>query len=249
MTSSSQSPSPAPRPTRAMVLAAGLGKRMRPLTATTPKPLIEVAGRSLIDHALTTLTKAGVEEAIVNVHYLADLVEVHVKRRAAPRIIISDERAELLETGGGITKALPLLGEAPFYSWNADSFWIEGASSNLSRMAESWDDGKMDGLLLLASTVSSVGYDGIGDFTMDAEGRLKRRTERTVSAFVYCGVALLHPRLFAGAPSGKYSLNVLFDKAIEAGRLCGLRLDGTWLHVGTPEAIREAELAIQASAA
>lgn len=232
-----------------MVLSAGLGRRMRPLTATTPKPLIEVAGKALIDHALDRLAAAGIEAAVVNVHWLADLVEVHVGKRRAPRIIVSDERAALLETGGGLTKALQDLGPDPFLVLNSDSFWIEGARPNLEILIERWDDAAMDGLLLLASTVNSVGYAGAGDFEMDKHGRLQRRGERKVAPFVYSGVALLHPRLFEDAPDGAFSLNLLFDKAIEAGRLFGARMDGLWLHVGTPEAIAEAEAAIAESAA
>ncbi|PLX37738.1 MAG: mannose-1-phosphate guanylyltransferase [Hyphomicrobiales bacterium] len=230
-----------------MVLAAGLGKRMRPLTATTPKPLIEVAGRSLINRNIDRLANDGVETVVVNVHYLADLVEVHVRHWQEPRIVISDERRQLLETGGGIAKALPLLGNDPFYLLNSDSFWIEGAKSNLGRLADTWDDERMDGLLLLASTVVSTGYDGDGDFTMGPDGVLERRAERTVAPFVYSGAAILHPRLFKDVPEGPFSLNVLFDRALEEGRLFGIRMEGVWLHVGTPRAIRDAEAAIRAS--
>ena len=234
---------------RAMVLAAGIGKRMRPVTATVPKPLIEVAGRALIDRALDRLAAAGVEEAVVNVHYLADLVETHVRKRKAPKILISDERAGLLETGGGIAKALPLLGPDPFYVMNSDSFWIEGPRPNLDWLTSAWNDDAMDALLLLAPTVASIGYYGPGDFVMDKAGRLARRPERTIAPFVYNGAAILSPRLFEGAPEGAFSLNVLFDRAIAAGRLYGARMDGIWLHVGTPEAIREAELSVAESAA
>ncbi len=234
-------------PKTAMVLAAGLGKRMRPLTATTPKPLIEVAGRSLINRNIDRLANDGVETVVVNVHYLADLVEVHVRHWQEPRIVISDERRQLLETGGGIAKALPLLGNDPFYLLNSDSFWIEGAKSNLGRLADTWDDERMDGLLLLASTVVSTGYDGDGDFTMGPDGVLERRAERTVAPFVYSGAAILHPRLFKDVPEGPFSLNVLFDRALEEGRLFGIRMEGVWLHVGTPRAIRDAEAAIRAS--
>ena len=236
-------------PKRAMMLAAGLGKRMRPLTATTPKPLIEVAGRALMDHGLDRLEAAGVEEVVVNVHYLADLVEVHASRRQRPRVHVSDERGALLDTGGGIAKALPLLGPEPFYLVNSDSFWIEGVSPNLARLANAWDETRMDGLLMLAATVPAVGYDGPGDFMLDGDGRLSRRPASKISPFAYSGAAILHPRLFDGAPEGRFSLNVLFDRAIEAGRLFGVRMEGVWLHVGTPEAIGEAEAAIQQSAA
>ncbi len=233
-----------------MVLAAGIGKRMRPLTATVPKPLIEVHGSSLIDHALDALERAGVEETVVNVHYLPTLIEAHLARRkAGPAIIISDERKQLLDTGGGIVNALPKLGPDPFYLLNSDSFWIEGARPNLHWMAASWDDETMDALLLLAPTVRSVGYHGVGDFRMDPNGALRRRAERDVAAFVYSGAAILHPRFFADCPEGPFSLNLLFDRAIEAGRLYGVRMDGLWLHVGTPEAISEAEMTIADSAA
>jgi MurNAc alpha-1-phosphate uridylyltransferase len=237
------------RPKRAMVLAAGIGKRMRPLTATVPKPLIEVAGRALIDHNLDRLEHAGVEAAVVNVHYLADLMRAHVARRRKPAVIISDERAKLLDTGGGIAKALPHFDGEAFYLMNSDSFWIEGPRPNLDWLAGAWDEASMDAVLLLASTVRSVGYGGRGDFRMDPAGRLSRRAEREVAPFAYAGAAILHPRLFEGCPSGPFSLNLLFDKAIEAGRLFGVRMDGFWLHVGTPEAIGEAELSVADSAA
>lgn len=239
---------PAPRPTHAMVLAAGLGKRMRPITATTPKPLVEVGGKALIDHGLEKLAAAGVETAVVNVHWLADLVEVHVAKCARPRIVCSDEREELLETGGGIAKALPHLGTAPFFLINSDSFWIEGYRPNLDLLADRWDPETMDVLLMLAPTVGSIGYDGPGDFTMDDTGRLFRRAERRIAPFVYSGAAILRPELFVDLPKGAFSLNLIFDRALEAGRLFGQRMNGMWLHVGTPRAIREAEAAIAESA-
>lgn len=240
---------PAERPTRAMVLAAGIGKRMRPLTATTPKPLIEVGGKALIDHGLDRLADAGVTTAVVNVHYLADLVEFHVLKRKRPDIVVSDERGRLLETGGGIVKALPLLGPGPFFVYNSDSFWIEGYANNFDLLAQFWDETKMDILLLMSPTVTAVGYDGPGDFTMDPLGRLERRVEGRIAPFVYAGAAILHPRIFDGVPEGRFSLNRLFDRTIESGRLYGVHMDGIWLHVGTPEAIREAEEAIRQSAA
>lgn len=232
-------------PTKAFVAAAGLGKRMRPLTATTPKPLIEVCGKALIDYGLDALAKAGAKEAIVNVHYIADLVEVHVSKRKMPHIIISDERDGLLETGGGTLKALPHLGEDAFYYLNADSIWIEGVKPNFSYLAEMWNNETMDGLLLLSSTVKAVGFEGMGDFTMDPDGLLQRRKENVAAPYVYASAAIFHPRLFEGAPDGKFSLNVLFDRAIEAGRLFGAHMDGIWLHVGTPKAIAAAERAIK----
>jgi len=236
-------------PTSAMVLAAGLGRRMRPLTDTLPKPLVTVGGKALIDHALDRLAEAGVATAVVNVHHLADLIEAHLRRRQAPRIVISDERAALLDTGGGVVKALPLLGAAPFFHVNSDTLWVDGVKANLPRLAAAFDADAMDALLLMAPTITSVGYAGRGDFAMASDGRLRRRGEREVVPFVYAGVAVLAPALFADAPGGAFSLNLLFDRAIAAGRLYGLRLDGVWMHVGTPEAIAAAEAAIMQSAA
>lgn len=238
----------APRPRTAMVLAAGLGTRMRPITETLPKPLVPVAGKPLIDNVLDRLADAGVETAVVNVHHLAGQIEAHLKGRRRPRIVISDERDRLLDTGGGIAGALPALGPAPFFLVNTDSIWIEGARPLLDRLAEAWDPGRMDGLLVLASTVASSGYGGSGDFLLDAAGRLIRRPERTTAPFAYTGAGILSPALFNGAPEGPFSLNLLFDRAIEAGRLHGLRLDGLWMHVGTPAAIGEAEQMILDSA-
>jgi N-acetyl-alpha-D-muramate 1-phosphate uridylyltransferase len=241
--------SPEPAVSRAFVLAAGLGKRMRPVTATVPKPLVEVAGKALLDHALDRVAEAGIGTAVVNVHYLADLIEGHLAGRSGgPDTIVSDERAALLETGGGIRKALPLLGDAPFVVLNSDSFWLEGPASNLSRLIAAWDGARMDGLLLVAATATSLGYEGAGDFVMDPDGRLERRGERAVAPFIYAGVAILTPGLFADTPEGSFSLNRLFDRAIASGRLFGMRLDGQWLHVGTPEAIRAAEERVRLSA-
>jgi MurNAc alpha-1-phosphate uridylyltransferase len=234
---------------RAMVLAAGLGKRMRPLTDALPKPLVPVAGKALIDYVLDKLADAGVTQAVVNVHHRADQIEGHLKDRARPRIVISDERGELLDTGGGVVKALPHLGSAPFFHMNSDTLWIEGVTPNLMRLAAQFDESRMDILLLLASTATSIGYEGRGDFSMAPDGRLTRRGEREVAPFVYAGAAILSPGIFGGAPKGAFSLIRLFDSAAEAGRLYGLRLDGTWMHVGTPEAIKAAEGAILESVA
>ena len=234
---------------RAMVLAAGLGKRMRPLTDTLPKPLVPVAGKALIDHVLDRLADAGVTQAVVNVHHRADQIEAHVQDRARPRIVISDERGELLDTGGGIVKALPHLSSTPFFHMNSDTVWIEGVTPNLARLAAQFDTARMDILLLLASTATSIGYDGRGDFTMAPNGRLTRRSEREVAPFVYAGAAILNPAIFADTPQGAFSLIRMFDRAAEGGRLHGLRLDGTWMHVGTPEAIKAAEAAILESVA
>lgn len=237
------------KPRTAMVLAAGLGQRMRPISNATPKPLVEVGGRALIDHCLDGLAEAGVETAVVNVHHLPHRIEAHLARREAPKVVISDERDALLETGGGIKRALPLLGPEPFLLRNSDSFWLEGVRPNLEWLTGAWDAGRMDILLLLASTVSAVGYAGRGDFFLDKNGRLSRRSERMVAPFAYAGAAILHPRIFADTPDGRFSLNLLFDRAIESGRLFGARLDGVWINVETPGAIAMAETAITASAA
>jgi MurNAc alpha-1-phosphate uridylyltransferase len=230
-----------------MVLAAGLGTRMRPLTDTLPKPLVKVAGKALLDHVLDRLADAGVETAVVNVHHMADRIERHLKGRTRPKIEISDERGELLDTGGGVVKALKLLGTAPFLHMNSDTLWIEGVTPNLPQLAASFDPARMDILLLLASTTASIGYEGRGDFIMAPDGRLSRRAERQVAPFVYAGAAMLSPAPFADAPKGRFSLNTMFDRAIEAGRLYGQRLEGTWMHVGTPAAIAAAEAAISES--
>ena len=236
-------------PTRAMVLAAGLGTRMRPLTDTLPKPLVQVAGQALLDHVLDRLADAGVTTAVVNVHHMADQIEAHLKGRTRPKIVISDERGELLDTGGGVVKALPLLGEAPFFHMNSDTAWIEGVTPNLSRLGAQFDPARMDILLLLASTTASIGYGGRGDFAMAPDGSLRRRAEREVVPFAYAGAAVMSPGPFAGMKPEKFSLNRMFDRAIEAGRLHGVRLEGTWMHVGTPEAIKAAEAAILESVA
>jgi len=232
-----------------MILAAGLGTRMRPLTDAMPKPLVPVGGKPLINHVLDRLAAVGVETAVVNVHHFADQIEQHLKPRRAPRIIISDERADVLGTGGGVVKALPRLGPAPFFLVNSDTLWIDGVKSNLERLADAFRPDQMDALLLLAPTATSVGYTDRGDFTMAPDGRLRRRPEREVVPFVYAGIAILSPTLFRDAPAGAFALTQLFDRAIERERLYGLRLDGVWMHVGTPEAVAAAEAAILASAA
>ena len=237
------------KPRHAMVLAAGLGERMRPITDRIPKPLVPVGGKPLIDHVLDKLAAAGVERAVVNVHHMADLIERHLAGRARPGIVISDERAKLLNTGGGVIKALGALGSEPFFHIKSDTLWIDGVTPNLDRLAARFDPAVMDALLLLAPTAHSIGYSGRGDFAMAPDGRLRRRGEREVAPFVYAGAALLAPALFSGAPEGAFPLTLLFDRAAEAGRLHGLRLEGVWMHVGTPEAIAEAEAAIVASAA
>ena len=240
-------PGDAHMPKTAMVLAAGLGTRMRPLTDRKPKPLVEVAGKPLIDHVLDRLEDAGVENAVVNIHYLAEMMAFHLAARKKPYIMFSDERGMLLGTGGAVVKALPLIGDAPFFHLNSDTVWIEQGKPNLNRLAEAFNPRAMDALLLLAPT-TSIGYDGFGDFFMGEDGRLRRRHDREVAPFVYAGAAIFTPPLFAGAPEGEFSLNVLFDRAIEEGRLHGLKLFGLWMHVGTPDAIGPAEAAIRASA-
>ncbi len=236
-------------PTKAMVLAAGLGLRMRPLTERMPKPLVPVAGRALLDHVLDKLGDAGVSDAIVNVHYLPDQIIDHVAARTKPRVTISDERDQVLGTGGGVVKALPLLGQAPFFHVNADTMWIDGVRPNLVRLAEAFDPARMDILLLMAPTTSSIGYDGSGDYAMLADGALRKRREHQVVPFVYAGAAILSPSLFANAPKGEFSLTRLFDSANEQERLFGLRLDGVWMHVGTPDAVQAAEEAFLESVA
>jgi MurNAc alpha-1-phosphate uridylyltransferase len=232
-----------------MVLAAGLGTRMRPYNGKIPKPLVKVGNKALIDYVLDRLADAGVRQVVVNVHHMADQIEHHVGVRARPNIVISDERSELLGSAGGIVKALPLLGDAPFFLVNSDTVWIDGVEPNLRRLAAAFDPAQMDGLLLLASTATSIGYTGRGDFIMAGDGKLARRGEREVAPFVYAGVAILTPAFFAGVAQGPSSMSPLFDRAVEAGRLYGLRLDGVWMHVGTPEAVAAAEAAITASAA
>jgi MurNAc alpha-1-phosphate uridylyltransferase len=231
-----------------MVLAAGLGTRMRPLTNKIPKPLVPVAGKPLIDHVLDRLADAGVARAVVNVHYMAEQIEQHLAYRTRPQIVISDERGLLLGTGGGVARALPQLGHAPFFHINSDTIWIDGVQPNLARLAETFEPDTMDALLLLAPTAGSIGYAGRGDFAMAPDGRLNKRAEQEVAPFVYAGAAILSPALFNGAPTGDFSLTALFDRAAEAGRLHGLRLEGLWMHVGTPEAVAAAEAAIKASA-
>jgi MurNAc alpha-1-phosphate uridylyltransferase len=234
-------------PRRAMVLAAGLGNRMRPLTDKIPKPLVPVAGKPLIDHVLDRLADAGVARAVVNVHYMAEQIEQHLAYRTRPQIVISDERGLLLGTGGGVARALPQLGHAPFFHINSDTIWVDGVQPNLARLAETFDADTMDALLLLAPTTGSIGYAGRGDFAMAPDGRLRKRGEQEVAPFVYAGAAILSPALFFGAPSGEFSLTALFDRAAAAGRLHGLRLEGLWMHVGIPEAIAAAEAAIRTS--
>ena len=228
-----------------MILAAGLGSRMRPLTDVTPKPLIPVGGRPMIDQLLDRLEQAGVTDAVVNIHHLPDRMREHLAGRTRPRITLSDETEALLDSGGGVLKALPRLGDA-FFVLNADTVWIEGPRANLRRLLSAWRPEEMNILLLLAPTTTSVGWANRGDFAMDQEGRLRRPRPGEVTPFAYAGVGLWRSAIFAGMPP-VFSLNRLFDHAIESGRLFGLRLDGAWMHVGTPDAIAEAELCIAES--
>jgi MurNAc alpha-1-phosphate uridylyltransferase len=236
------------RPTTAMVLAAGLGMRMRPLTDDKPKPLVRLRGRPLIDHVLDRLATAGIVRAVVNVHYRADQLIAHLAERKTPKVVISDERDTLLDTGGGLIRALPLLGDGPILIHNSDSVWTEGVGSNLVRLLEAYDPERMDSLMLLAATSASLGYDGAGDFAMDQLGVLRRRKEREIVPFAFTGVSIAHPRLFENAPKGAFSLNRLWDRSLAERRLHGLRLQGLWMHVGTPDALVEAEARLAAVA-
>lgn len=228
--------------TTAMVLSAGLGKRMAPANNTVPKPLVRLNGKPLIDHVLDRHIEAGIERAVVNVHHKADLIEAHLKGRAAPRIEICDERQLLLDTGGGVKRALPRLGAGPFLIHNADSVWIEGVGSNLARLFAAWDDERMDCLMLLALASHSLGYQGRGDFAFEADGRIRRRrVEQEMVPFAFTGVSMAHPRLFAGSPDGAFSLNAVWDTAIAAGRAFGMRMEGIWMHVGSADALAQAE--------
>ncbi len=231
-----------------MVFAAGLGARMRPLTETVPKPMIKIAGKPMIDHMLDRFARVGTRTAIVNVHHFADQIEGHVSTRKDIEILVSDERDELLDQGGGIAKALPLLGSEPFFFCNTDALWLEGPRQNLLRLAEAWDPERMDFLLLVAATTASVGVDWPGDFLMAVDGRLTRRPERGVAPFVYAGVGLAKPELFAAETRKIFPLAPLFFEAAQKGRLYGQRLDGVWLHVGVPEMIAEADWIVAHSA-
>jgi MurNAc alpha-1-phosphate uridylyltransferase len=232
-------------PQRGMVLAAGLGLRMRPLTDAVPKPLLAVAGRSLLDRALDHLGKAGVATAVVNTHHLAPQIERHLAARKAPRIVLSHEPA-LLETGGGVAKALPHLLPGPFYVINSDALWLDGAEDALLRLARAWNPARMEALLLLQAVERAVGYDGAGDFHRDGDGRLRRRGAAAAAPYLFTGIQLLAGSLFEGCVVEKFSLNRLYDRALAAGRLCGLVHDGDFFHVGTPAGLALAEAALAA---
>ena len=230
----------------AMVMAAGLGKRMRPLTASQPKPMVRVAGKPLIDHALDRLAEAGVGKAVVNVHYLADALEAHLKARKAPAVTVSDERALLLETGGGMIRALPHLPD-PFFCLNADNVWLDGPRNAFAELSARWNPDEMDALLLLVGHARAVNFDGIGDFYMDPRGKLSRKRPGRVAPFIYTGIQLVSHRLLRDAPEGKFSTNLLWDRAIEEGRLYGASFSGLWFEVGTPHAIAPTEEALRSA--
>lgn len=229
----------------AMLMAAGLGKRMRPLTATQPKPLVRVAGKPLIDRALDRLEEAGVGRAVVNVHYLADAIEAHIARRARPQVDFSDEREQLLETGGGMVKALEAgLLPDPFFACNADSIWLDGPRNAFADLSACWDPQRMDALLLVVTHARAFNFNGTGDFYMDGAGRLRRKIPGRIAPFVYTGIQLVAHRLLRDAPEGKFSTNILWDRAIAEGRLYGAAFTGHWYEVGTPEHIKLTEEAL-----
>ena len=232
-------------PDTAMVMAAGLGKRMRPLTATKPKPLIEVGGKPLIDHVFDRLRAAGVSKAVVNVHYLAEVMEAHLQAHGGGLDIrISDERALLLETGGGLVRAAPMIGSDPFFAINSDNYWVDGPSDTLRLLASHWNGDAMDALLLLVPHARAYNHRGLGDFHMDRFGRLKRRGRSKVAPYVFTGIQLVSKRLLRDAPDGAFSTNILWDRAIEDGRCFGAVHQGLWFDVGTPASVQATESAL-----
>lgn len=233
-------------PRTAMIMAAGLGKRMRPLTATKPKPLIAVAGKALLDHVLDRLRGAGVKKVVVNVHYLADAVEAHLaSRKHGLEVVISDERKLLMETGGGLVQAADLIDSDPFLAINSDNLWIDGPADTLKLLASHWDDKKMDALLLLVPLARAQNHRGIGDFHMDRQGRLRRRDKSRVAPFVFTGIQILSKRLLRDAPTGPFSTNVLWNRAIAEGRCFGAVHQGLWFDVGTPRSIKLTEATLE----
>ncbi|QDH35163.1 nucleotidyltransferase family protein [Porphyrobacter sp. YT40] len=226
-----------------MILAAGLGKRMRPLTASQPKPMVRVAGKPLIDHALDRLAEAGVSKAVVNVHYLADALEAHVLARKVPQVSVSDERAQLLETGGGMMKALPQLPD-PFFALNADNIWLDGPKSAFHDLSRRWNPDEMDALLLVVPHARAMNFSGPGDFHMDPMGRLSRRRDGRIAPFIYTGIQLVSRRLLRDAPQGPFSTNILWNRAMAERRLYGISFTGLWFEVGTPQMIRPTEEAL-----
>ncbi|MBX9883539.1 MAG: nucleotidyltransferase family protein [Novosphingobium sp.] len=229
----------------AMVLAAGIGKRMRPLTATRPKPLVRVNGRALIDHSLDKLVEAGVSRAVVNVHYLPGQLEAHLAQRSAPAIAVSDEREALLETGGGMVKALPLIDADPFFCLNSDTIWLDGPQTVFAALSDAWDPAQMDALLLLVSHARAFNYTGRGDFHLDPLGRISRRKPGRVAPFIYTGIQIVSHRLLRDAPAGAFSTGFLWDRAIAEGRLYGISHGGLWFEVGAPGMIAPTEAALQ----
>jgi N-acetyl-alpha-D-muramate 1-phosphate uridylyltransferase len=233
------------RLTTAMLMAAGLGKRMRPLTATRPKPMVKVAGKPLIDHALDRLEAGGIERVIVNVHYLPDALIAHLKtRKTGIEILISDERDKLLETGGGLMRAASLLGDQPFLCANSDNLWVDGPRDSISVLAELWDEERMDALLLVVPHARATCHNGPGDFHMAADGLLRRRKPGHIAPFVFTGVQIMSPRLLRDPPGDVFSTNIFWSRAMEAGRLYGASHQGLWFDVGTPQAVPVVEAAL-----
>ena len=235
----------------AMIMGAGLGSRMRPLTDDRPKPLVTVGGKSLIDHSIDRLVAAGVTRVVVNVHYKAEMLRAHLGKRHDVKIVFSDETDKLLDTGGGVVKAMPHFSEAPFFIINSDSIWIENGPPVLPSMLAGWDESRMDGLLLLADMKTALGYEGAGDFALKSDGHLIRARDAKDGdlVFAYPGIQIAHPRMFADAPQGAFSTNIMWDRAITSGRLFGTVMDGRWIHVGTPQAREEAEATLAALSA
>ncbi|NCP17739.1 MAG: nucleotidyltransferase family protein [Erythrobacter sp.] len=227
----------------AMVMAAGLGKRMRPLTATMPKPLVRVSGKALIDHTLDRLAEAGLTQAVVNVHYLADALEAHVVERANPKVQISDERDALLETGGGMVRAQSMLPD-PFFCLNSDNIWLDGPKNAFAELSARWDPEIMDALLLVVPHSRAMNFNGQGDFHLDSVGRITRRRTGRIAPFIYTGIQIVSHRLLRDAPEGKFGTMQLWERAIGEGRLYGLPFTGLWFEVGTPQAIRPTEDAL-----
>jgi MurNAc alpha-1-phosphate uridylyltransferase len=222
-------------PKTAMVLAAGLGTRLRPITDTIPKPLVALGGRALLDHAIDRLALVGVETVVVNAHYKADQIEAALAKRSHPRIELSREE-ELLETGGGVARALPLLGET-FFVVNSDVFWLDGRDYALARLAAAFDPDRMDAVLLLHRTATAIGYEGLGDYFLDPLGTPRRRGDREIAPYLFAGVQILHRRVFDGIAEKRFSLNRIYDRAEAAGRLHAILHDGEWYHVGTQDGL------------
>ena len=231
---------------KAMILAAGLGTRMRHLTDDKPKAMVEVDGRPLIDHAIERLVAVGVDTIVVNLHYKADVLEAYLRARQDVEIVFSDERDAILDTGGGIVRALPHFGDDPFWTHNCDTIWHEDATNNLQRMVDHWAPDRMDGLMLLAERDTSLGYDGAGDFFCDAQGQLSRRGEQPTAPYVWAGAQIIKPSAFTGAPQGPFSTNRVWDALLATNALYGVEMDGTWMHVGSPEGVDDANALIRA---